>query len=220
MAERYLRWGIENGDLRDFRASLDQLHLANDRDAPMVNLVLRKYNCLSDVAMSAVESLLHQHQKVIDASIVTENDYRSERESILKLLTTARTKVRQLQDEGSLIKAKEEERKVAELELSAQHIQELIDSGEGRNEVYASYDKTVADAMRFTRELDQAALMVAVNAKLGPQLAESLSGQLRSRLEHIKSKIDAVNPAIPDNMGKDSEQADPKGRPQAAGAKR
>ncbi|MDR1612074.1 MAG: hypothetical protein LBT97_04740 [Planctomycetota bacterium] len=194
MGERYYRWGLEGGDIRDFRAAMDHLHLANDRDAPMASLLLRKYNCLSDVVAAAIEVLLARHNKVMDAAVKTENDYREERETVLKTIVAAKDRVRRLQEEGSLIKAKAEEGRIAELEDNAVRLGEMLASGEGRTEIYDSYDDINADAVRFFRELDQAAAMVMLNDKLGGGMAESLSNQLKSRLDHLRGRIDQANP--------------------------
>lgn len=194
MGERYYRWGLENGDLRDFRAGMDYLHLCNDRDAPMASLLLRKYNCISDITNAAIESLLARHEKVIDDALKTENEYREERENILNTVGVAKERVRKLQEEGSLIKAKNEERRIAELEENAERLQEMIESGEGRTEVYASYDEICADAQRFFRELDQAAVMVMLGDKLGSSMATAMSDQLKQRLDFLKDRLDKVNP--------------------------
>lgn len=201
MGERYYRWALETGDLRDYRAAMDHLHLCNDRDAPMASLLLRKYNCISDVTAAAVETLLRIHGKVVAEAVRTENEYRDERESVLTAIAGARDRVRTLKEEGSLIKAKEEERRISELEENAGRIQDLIDSGEGRTEIYASYDDISADAVRFFRELDQAATVVLLSSKLGASMSESLSNQLKLKLDYLKELVDKANPVAAENGG-------------------
>ncbi len=194
MGERYYRWGLENGDIRDYRAAMDYLHLCRDQEAPMASLLLRKYNCIADVATAAVASLLAHHDKVIENAIKTENEYRDEREAILNTVAAAKERVRRLQEEGSLIKAKSEERRIAELEANADRLQEMLDSGEGRTEIYESYDEISADAARFFREIDQAAVMVMMASKLGTSMAETLSEQLKSKMDYLKDRLDKANP--------------------------
>lgn len=194
MGERYYRWGLEHGDLRDFRSGMDYLHLCNDRDAPMASLLLRKYNCISDITNAAIESLLAKHDKVIEDAIKTENDYREERENVLDTVAAAKDRVRKLQEEGSLIKAKNEERRIIELEENADRLEEMIESGEGRTEIYASYDEIYSDAQRFFRELDQAAVTVIMASKLGESMATSISDQLKSRMDFLKERLDRANP--------------------------
>ncbi|MDR3211319.1 MAG: hypothetical protein LBU79_05320 [Planctomycetota bacterium] len=200
MGERYYHWGLESGDIRDFRAAMDYLHLCNDAEAPMASLLLRKYNCVSDITNAAIERLLHSHDKVIEKAIKTENDYRQEKETLLATIVEAKEKARKLQEEGSLIKAKSEEGRIEELEDSAARLQEMLDSGEGRTEIFTSYDSIYADAQRFFRELDQAVAMLDLPNKLGTSMAGNMGTQLRSRLEYLRSRLDKADPVLTDSV--------------------
>ncbi|MCC8180288.1 MAG: hypothetical protein LIP23_05175, partial [Planctomycetes bacterium] len=102
--------------------------------------------------------------------------------------------VRKLQEEGSLIKAKSEESRVSELEENLVRVTEMLASGEGRTEIFDSYDRITADAMRFFRELDHASAMVMASDMLGQAGAEMLSNQLRSKLDYLRARIEKANP--------------------------
>ena len=194
MGERYLRWGLETRDIRDFRSAMDHLHLCHDRDAPMASLLIRKYNCIGDITTAAVETLLMRHNQVIEDSVKAENNYRDELELITKKVSEGKDYIRKLQDEGSLIKAKSESSRVAELEDNARHLREVLESGESRTELFDSYDEITSDSMRFFRELDHASSMVMANSMLGASGAESLSSQLRTKMEYLKDRLEKANP--------------------------
>ncbi|MDR2390775.1 MAG: hypothetical protein LBE84_03735 [Planctomycetota bacterium] len=194
MGERYLRWGLETKDIRDFRSAMDYLHLCYDRDAPMASLLIRKYSCIADVGAAAVESLLNRHQRVIDNSIKTENTYRDELGTINSKVDQLKLYIRKLQDEGSLIKAKTEESHVAELEANAERMREKLDSGEWRTEVFDSYDDITADAQRFFRDMDHASAVIMANTMLGSQQTGTMSSHLRTRLEHLRNRLEKANP--------------------------
>ena len=194
MSERYLRWGVETGDIRDFRTAMDYIYLCHDRDAPMASLLIRKYNCIVEVASAAVETLLSRHQKVIESAVKNENKYREELELITKKVAEGKDYARKLTEEGSLIKAKAEESKIADLSTNLMRVKELLESGEGRTEVFASYDEITSDAMRFFRELDHASEMVMASDLLGERNASTLSNQLRVTLEHLQSRLEKANP--------------------------
>ena len=201
MGERYLRWGMETRDIRDFRSALDHLHLCHDRDAPMASLLIRKYNCIGDITTAAIETLLMRHQRVIDDAVKTENNYREELELVTKKISEGKDYTRKLQDEGSLIKAKSEESRVAELEDNAVHLRDMLETGESRTEIFDSYDEITSDANRFFRELDHASAMVMANVMLGESGAESLSSQLRTKLDYLRERVERANPvaqAAPD----------------------
>lgn len=207
MGERYLRWGMETRDIRDFRSAMDHLHLCHDRDAPMANLLIRKYNCIGDVSNAAIETLLLRHQRVIDNAIKTENNYREELGLARKKIAEVRDYIRRLQEEGSLIKAKTEESRLKDMEDNANRLQEMLESGEGKTEIFNSYDEISSDAMRFFRELDHASAMVMANPLLGEAGSESLSTQMRTRLDYLRDRLEKFNPIT---MNKDiGEKAKP-----------
>ncbi len=194
MGERYLRWGMETRDIRDFRAALDHLHLCHDRDAPMASLLIRKYNCIGDVTTAAIETLLMRHIRVIDEAIKTENEFREELESITKKISDSKDYIRKLQDEGSLIKAKTEDSRLHELEDQARHLRDMLEGGDSRSEIFSSYDDITMNAQRFFRELDHASTMVMANPMLGESGATTLSGQLRTKLDYLRNRVEKANP--------------------------
>ncbi len=212
MGERYLRWGMETRDIRDFRAAMDHMHLCHDRDAPMASLLIRKYNCIGDITTAAIETLLMRHQRVIEDSVKAENNFREELEIVVKKIADTRDYARKLQDEGSLIKAKTEQSHIEELEENAVRLREMLDTGEGRTEIYESYDEITSDSLRFFRELDHASAMVMANPMLGEDGAETLSNQLRTKLDHLRDSIERANPV------NEAKPIDPAAAPQAAGA--
>lgn len=202
MGERYLHWGTESNDLRDYRSALDHLHLCHDRDAPMASLLIRKYNCISGVCGAAVETLMRNHNKVIDDAVKTENSYREEMDSLIKKVAEGKDFVRKLQEEGSLIKAKSEESRITELEGNIEHMRTLLESGESKTEVFDSYDEIFTDAQRFLRELDHASSMVmATSAMLGQTGSEMLANQLRSKLDYLHNMIEQANPVAREKPG-------------------
>ncbi len=224
MGERYLRWGMETRDIRDFRAAMDHMHLCHDRDAPMASLLIRKYNCIGDITTAAVETLLMQHQRVIEDSVKAENSFREELEIVVRKTAESRDYARKLQGEGSLIKAKSELDRADELEANAERLREMIDTGESKTEIYGSYDEITSDCLRFFRELDHASAMVMANAMLGEDGAETLSGQLRTKLDYLRERVEAANPVnragpAEPNAGLEAEQpaarAKQPGRPAA-----
>jgi hypothetical protein len=194
MGEKYLHWGMESKDIRDFRAAMDYLHLCYDRDAPMATLLIRKYNCISDVSGAAVETLLQKHQRVIEAAVKTESRYREELGTITKKIEDLKIYIRKLRDEGSLIKARNEESHLRELEDNGGSLREKLESGEGRTDIFDSYDEITSDAIRFFRELDHASTVVLANVMLGPQKSESIASHLRSRLDFLRERLEKADP--------------------------
>ncbi len=194
MGERYLRWGVETRDIRDFRAAMDHLHLCHDRDAPMASLLIRKYACIGDVATAAVETFLMRHKRVIEDSVKTETGYREELDIVIKKIEETQKYMRKLQGDGSLIQAQNEQTRIHDLEASAARLREMLESGEGKTEIYESYDAITLDSTRFFRELDHASAVVMASELLGRDGAGALSSQLRAKLEHLRERLERENP--------------------------
>ena len=196
MAERYLRWGRENGDIRDYRCAVDQLSLCVDRDAPLASLVLRKYACLAEAVTAAVDLLERRHRKVLDQAAKNESDLHAEKEALARAILVGKQKIRKLQDEGSLIKVKDEEKHVAEFQSKINHIDESLASDEAHSDICDSYDRMVAEAQKFLRELDQGAAMVTMCSRLEADAIQSLTDQLRTRLDSLRERLDKLNPTV------------------------
>ncbi len=211
MGERYLRWGTETRDIRDFRSGMDHLHLCHDRDAPMASLLIRKYNCIGDITSAAIETLLMRHNRVIENAVKTENNYREELDLLIRKVSEGKDYIRKLQEEGSLIKAKTEESRVTELESNIAHVREMLASGEGRTQVFESYDEITSDAMRFFRELDHAGAMVMANGLLGASGSETLSTQLKNKLDYLRERMEKINPIHSEKRDADTDKPKPAG---------
>ncbi len=194
MGERYFRWGLETRDIRDFRSGMDYLHLCHDSEAPMASLLVRKYACIGEIAAAATETFLMRHRRVIEDSIKTEKRYREELEEILRRISELKDYILKLQRDGSLIQAQTEQTRVAGLEASAERLREVIDSGEGKAQIFESYDEITSDSIRFFRELDHAAEVVMASRLLGKDGAETLSNQLRMKLEQLRAILEGENP--------------------------
>ncbi len=194
MGERYFRWGLETRDIRDFRAGMDYLHLCHDSEAPMASLLIRKYTCIGEIASAAIETFLMRHRRVIEDSIKTETHYREELEEIIKRIAGLKDYILKLQRNGSLIQAQTEQTRIVGLEASAERLREVIDSGEGKTQIFESYDEITSDSIRFFRELDHAAEVVMASKLLGKDGAETLSNQLRAKMEQLRVILERENP--------------------------
>ncbi len=194
MGERYLRWGMETRDIRDFRVAMDHLHLCHDRDAPMASLLIRKYTCIGEVATAAIETFLMRHRRVIEDSVKTEMRYHEELVAATKKIASIRNYMRKLTEEGSLIKAQFEQERIDEHEATVERLRKMIDSGEGKTEIYESFDEITFGSIYFFRELDHASSLVMANAMLGSDGAQTLSNQLRRKLEYLRESLERENP--------------------------
>ena len=194
LAERYLHWGREGGDLRDFLAGLEQLRMCQDNDAPLPTLVIRKYACLMDIVQSGVDALLDRHERKLREAESREADARYERDS-LKLAIQETTALRdRLKADGSLLKAREQDRMLNEHETRMKTLQEVLAELEERGDLCDSYDITVSECDRFLQYLDQSQLTISLGAKIPADTRGILARQIRDRLESLRQRMSQVDP--------------------------
>ena len=194
MAERYLRWGQQNSDLRDFRAGLEQLRLCLDADAPLPILIIRKYSCLLDLARSGVDTLLTRHEKGLQEEERIENETRYERDAIRQVVEDTTSLIARLKADGSLLKAKEQERKQAEQRQRLAALEQNLAEIEERGDLCDSYDATVAECARFFQYLDQAQVSLSICHKLPADTRQALANQLAEHLEQARARIARLDP--------------------------
>ena len=194
MGERYLRWGSEKGDLRDFRTGLDQLRLCPDAYAPMTSLILRKYACVGDLCGTALDRLAIRHQRIAATAEKERQERLYEKDVLEKNLANSRVKAERLHSEGSILKAKEERRITGEIESQLREVNNAIEESQYLSRLCESYDETIADASRFFQEMDQAIVFINACQRLPAELKSSLASHLQQRLDTYKARLDGMNP--------------------------
>lgn len=194
LAERYLRWGRQNDDLRDFHAGLEQLRLCLDADAPLPVLLIRKYACLIDLVQGGVDSLLAQYENLRTEDEHRERDVRFERDNVAIAWAEAKAAVTRLKAEGSVLRAREQERLVGELQTRLETLEASLQDIAERSDLCESYDRTVADCERFFQYLDQAQLTVSLAMRLDEEARNTITRQIGERLEQNRARMNALDP--------------------------
>lgn len=205
MAERYLQWGREKGDLRDFHAGLEQLRLCDDNDAPLPTLLIRKYACLQDLAQAGVDALLSRHERKLNAARRRENDLRYEFDNLTSIIQDSHKAIERLRSDGSLLKAREQERILAEQNNRMASLREKMDDTDEQTALCESYDHTVAECERFFGYLDRAVMNVAVGRKLSADARGAMGRQITDRIDHLRGRINQLDP-----MRDESDESDEK----------
>lgn len=196
MAERYLAWGRQNGDLRDYQAGLEQLRLCQDGDAPLPVLIIRKYTCLLDLARAGVDMLLSRYENGLREEERREQELRQERDGLRGEMAEAEALLAQLKADGSLLKARDQEKAMAEQGTRLAALEEVLSGMEERGELCDSYDAAVAECERFFSFLDQAQVTLSVCSKLDSDSRQALARQLAEHLEQARGRINRLDPMV------------------------
>lgn len=211
MAERYVRWGEERHDLRDFIAAFNQLDLCRDEDAPKADLLLRKYMAMTNAVGGAVVLMIGSHKNKLKGLQDGHQTLVKEKATVEGQIKTAHMRIEQLKKEGSLIKAKEEEKHVEELNIKLAHLSKVLETGEDMEGMYSSYDQMVAEAERMCQRLEGAVLALEVNEKLSADAVNTLRTQITGRVEEVRQKVAELEPEgrqQDDTAAEDEEETD------------
>jgi hypothetical protein len=199
MAERYMRWGSERGDLRDFQSAFDHLEFCDDNGAPRPDLVLRKYGCLSEVAIGAVDLLIKKYHKDKDGVGKSKDKMLSEKKSLEVDIQTAKKRAEKLRAEGSVIKAKEEEKHVEEYEAKLAHYDRVLESDETLSATMTAYENMALQAERYLGRLEQSLVALEMISSLPQDAAAALRQQISLRLETARRQIQEQAPNVPES---------------------
>jgi hypothetical protein len=124
-AEHHLRWGAESRTARDFERVLETLAQCPASDPPAAGYLHRREHAAAEahrwLARLALDGIRDQAAKSAERFQAREEG----RRSLLAQIGAARERVRQLEADGSLISAREERRRLEEMERQARELPDL-----------------------------------------------------------------------------------------------
>lgn len=198
MGERYLRWGNERNDMRDYRGALTQLDLCNDEDAPKPDMLVRKYTAILGATVGAVELMIRNHKEHIETLGQSAEHLAEELKSTEAGIKKAQERVNTLTEEGSLIKAKEEERHVEDLKMSANQMRRTMESGDNYESMLASYEHMAQEAETLCQRLEKSLVTMESLESIPPESTSQLRNQIITKLEEVRNQINEQKPSPPD----------------------
>jgi chromosome segregation ATPase len=131
-AERYVQWGTEQSREADLRTALKLLVDCPAEKAPNAHYAYRRWRTQaqahSRLAAAAVAGLRDKSEKLRDSFNALEEG----RRALLHQIEQLRTKVDNLEVEGSLISAREERRRLEEMEREAGELPDMAEEKTAR----------------------------------------------------------------------------------------
>ncbi len=194
MAQRYVRWGEERGDLRDFMSALNCLDQANDEEAPKPSMLVRKYTCYCDATVGAIQLMLSKHRETMASADAAYMELMQEQKKLNEQRRFHARREAELKAEGSLIKAKDEQRRLEEIDCRLQAIERSVTAGETTVDVVQSYERIATEADRLIVILEQAVVGLEMNPNLSAEVISPFREQVSSRLSVIRSDVESINP--------------------------
>lgn len=203
-AERHVQWGATEPDERDLELALKLLSECPPEDAPNAHYVYRRERASAEahtcLARLAAEALRIHAQKI-------EEHFGSVEESHRALVTQAaslRVKVEALEAEGSLISAREERRRLEEMERETHNLPELDTEKQARRAETFS-----ACAPRFAKHREGAAGSLAALRALRGLAAEDreLCDKIVAHIENTLSATEKQWKPLAADFEKDAKDA-------------
>ncbi len=197
MAERYVRWGTERGDIRDFRSAMDQLDLCRDADAPKSEFVVRKYAGLVNATSGILAGLIRKHKERVSEAGASQGKLSHELSALEGQIEVAKKRAEELKAEGSLIKAQDEERHLNEMRTRVSHLRQTLAAHGDRAESAESYEALVSESERLCENLEAGIVSLEMNPELPADVVGTVRDLIRDRLETMRSEVQALSPEMP-----------------------
>lgn len=124
-AERYLQWGAQSRSAGDFEHVLDILGRCPDQSAPTVHFLYRRDRAALEAHLWLTRLALDNFVDQADKAASHFEAMEEGRRSLAAQIETARVNVARLEAEGSLISAREERRRLEEMEREARDLPDL-----------------------------------------------------------------------------------------------
>jgi hypothetical protein len=208
-AEHHLRWGLESHEPRDFERVLDILAQCPEGEEPPALYVYRRERAATEahlwLARLALERLAEQIEKVVEYFEAVEEG----RRSLTAQVSSARERVTSLEADGSLISAREERRRLEDMEREAKDLPDLTDDKRQRRA--AVFNKL---GPVFEKHREQAALRLAAL-----RAVSGLSAQEQAARDEIVRQQDAGLAGLDSDWKALSAAAPPPPPASAAGVK-
>ncbi len=193
-AERYVDWGCNEASLSDLQQALSLLASCPPEDAPNAHYAYRSGRAAAEVhahiALQAVEAMQAKSEKLDEYF----DNIEEGRRSLLNQIEILRGRVSELEREGSLISAREERRRLEDMERDARDLPDV--SLERQTKARDIVDES---ATRFKNQRENAAKCIAALKALkglapeDREISETIVGQIEKNLADLDERWKKVS---------------------------
>lgn len=185
MGERYLRWGQERNDARDYLAALQNAEKALDENAPKKELLVRKYTVLIESMVGLIRLSTFHYKEALQTVSNRRQASKDEIEATKNSLEGAKALVEKMKANGSMIKAQEELRHVEEIERHLMRIQEKQGDENFLGELEKSFRKAQEEVSHHRSKLE----MTFVTMKQSEDVSQEM---LNNLIENGKVQLNSA----------------------------
>ncbi|MHC4886814.1 MAG: hypothetical protein ACYTGH_17190 [Planctomycetota bacterium] len=193
-AERYNRWGEQRNDIRDYNTALTHCQKCNDNDAPKFDMRLRRYIAQAEAYCGLVRCECRLYEERNQKGIARIAGLEAEIADLEARKKEQQDYVQSLKDDGSLIKAKEAQGRVDEIDRTLERHTELLTSGSMEKELQQEFNNLLQVSNRHHSEFDGCLGAIRTIEGAEAHLQEDTIDRLRMEMEQQISKVHSLEP--------------------------
>lgn len=194
MADRYIRWGVERGDLRDFESAFRELDGCRDEAASSVDLIRRKYRVYARATDGFADLRIKMFRARIEDALAALRELQGELRFVTLQVEASQARLDDLRRQNSLYSAKEEERVLSELQAQQAGLEQRVAEDESAGVVNANFEELVSDVEALCQRAEGLVANLEVHHLLDGTLAEEIRGQLWKETGAVRDKVQAAVP--------------------------
>ena len=154
MAERYIRWGKERGDPRDFISAMQCLDKCINEDAPRGEAMIRKYCAYADAYLGAMALEVRAITNKVGQMKTDQDSRHGELSGLEATLKKQQTHIQELRAQGSMIQAAEEEGRAKETQAQIKRLGERLQEEGNPQKVAVIYAGCIKEFMTYRMTLE------------------------------------------------------------------
>jgi chromosome segregation ATPase len=194
MAERYVRWGDERGDTRDYEAAVRHAERCRDEDTPKTDLLQRKYAAISDALLGLMRVEVTRFREET-------KKYRGKLKKLKEEIQMAELDLQKEQDylakleaDGNMIKAKEEAHRIEQVRRSLAALQNQRDGSTDLKELVNEYENTRQEHLALRQRLERSLRNLQQVQELPRGMRDDLAASVQATLRAVEKDLKALTP--------------------------
>ena len=193
-AERYLRWGQQRKDIRDYQSALENCLKCRDDYAPKPDLKLRRHTIQADTLCGLVQCETRLFQDRNGDTIEKKKKLIAEIDDIKGRMEEQKEYIRALQLDGSLIKAKEAQIRLDELVRHCDNQTEVLNSGSIDMELQQEYGGLEDTCSRHRSDFDLCLGALMALEGVDQRFKDEVSERLRLEMPLLMETVHDQSP--------------------------
>ncbi|MFH0910878.1 MAG: hypothetical protein V1918_05175 [Planctomycetota bacterium] len=196
-AERYMYWGKERNDPRDYHAALHAALACRDEDAPKPDMLLRKYTVLLETLLSIMQHSLEGFHRKHDKTHAALQELKTEMDEAQKTVSRILEEAAKLEREGSVLKSQEAVGRAQSFEKRLKHVLKSVQDSNALDGLAKEHRKVSAEFFHRTTQLEVATTALQNLVAVPEGTRDRVIQDVRKRHTALKKELDELKSEPP-----------------------